>query len=317
MKADMSIEYNASVLANSSETICPLCNSKMTKSKTVHRHIQTIAYGPLVISEQHRWCTKGCIDPKTGKIFHSRSDDLAGLVKPGSNYGYDIECYIGREIYLNNRQAMEVHASLISLGINISIREVSHLANNFLNHLENIHFANSPVLRGVLDQAGGYVAHIDATTEKGCGGIFAVLSGWDGWVLGCGKIETENHELITPLLEKTVDAFGTPVAFVRDLSKTLHKSIEDVVDCETEKIHELVCHFHLGKDVGKDILSTEHDALLALFRKTNTRKKLQDFIKKTTNALDKKEVRVLQLAGRKAQTPPSLMVVKEFPYCAH
>jgi hypothetical protein len=194
-------------------------------------------------------------------------------------------------MFLENRQAKEVHVSLCLMGINISYREVSHLANRFLNHLENIHFANSALLRDALDQAGGYVAHIDATTEKGRGGIFAVLSGWDGWVLGCGKIETENHELITPFLAKTIDTFGVPVAFVRDLSKTLHKSIEEVVDCEAEKVHELICHFHLGKDVGKDILSADHDALLSLFRNANTRKKLQDFIKMTTNAIGKNEVR--------------------------
>jgi hypothetical protein len=168
---DLRLKYNSSgqpycslpVQAVSETTTCSICGATMKVSKTVPRHIQTIANGQLHVMEQHRSCPNGCLDPKTGMVVHSRSDNLASLVQPGCRYGYDVESHIGLAMYINNRHVKEVHEELLSKGIDISIREVSNLAKKFLDHLENVHISNCDLLSHTMKKSGGYVAHIDAT----------------------------------------------------------------------------------------------------------------------------------------------------------
>ena len=261
----------------------------MSASKTSRRHIQTMELGKSDIIEQHRWCPNGCRDAD-GQLIHHRSKPLHLLVKPGCNIGYDVECYIGRQIFIENRQAIEVHKELQKHKIEISLSEVSHLANRFLDHLEGVHFDSAEQLKNEMMKNGGYVAHIDATCDKGRGSTFVVLSGWEGWALISGRIDTEHHESITPLLQRSTDIFGTPIGFMRDLGKAMRKAIDSTTFSLTKKPDEFVCHFHFGKDVGKDILYHDHEALLSLFRKAKLRKKLQYFIKTLSELLKGKPI---------------------------
>jgi len=155
------------------------------------------------------------------QLVHNRSEALSLLVKPGCSIGYDVECYIGRRMFIENRQATEVRGELLERGLEISPSEVSHLAGRFLDHLEGVHLDSAGRLRDEMMKIGGYVAHIDATCEKGRGGTFVVLSGWDGWALVSGRIETEHHESVSPFLQQAIDTFGAPVGFVRDLGKAM------------------------------------------------------------------------------------------------
>jgi hypothetical protein len=121
----------------------------------------------------------------------------------------------------------------------------------------------------------------------GRGGMFAALSGWNGWALVAGKINTEHHELITPFPQRTIDTFGVPVAFVRDMGKATRKSIETATADIKQKPPELVCHFH----VGKDILYADHEASLSLFKIEKTTPRLREFIRISTEALTRKPAR--------------------------
>jgi len=250
----------------------------MPAAKTALRLTQTMAYGWAYFAEQHRWCTNGCRDGN-GKLIHHRSSALSMLVKSGCNIGYDVECYIGRQMYIENRQAVEVHGDLLKRGLRLSLSEVYHMAGKFLDHLEAVHIDSAMQLRRAMTDSGGYVAHIDATCDKGRGCTFVVLSGWDRWALSSGRVETEHHELITPFLQRAIDMFGAPVGFVSDMGDAMRKAIAGAVLPSGEKPLALVCHYHFGKDVGKDILYRDHEALLSLFRDAKLKKKLQDYVK--------------------------------------
>ena len=292
LQAKLSLESsvcNINVLAASADTECPVCGSFMSTSKTSLRHIQTMVLGKVDIMEQHRWCPNGCRDADE-QLIHHRSESLFLLVKPGCNIGYDVECYIGRQIFIENRQAIEVHKELQKHNLDISLSEVYHLADKFLDHLEGVHFDSAEQLRNEMMKNGGYVAHIDATCDKGRGSTFVVLSGWDRWALIAGRIDTEHHESITPLLQRARDIFGAPVGFMRDMGKAMQKAIDSTTSSLTKKPGEFVCHFHFGKDVGKDILYHDHEALLSLFRKAKLKKKLQDYIKTLSELLKGKPV---------------------------
>ena len=272
------------ILAAATNTKCPVCGSFMPVAKTSIRQIKTMTFGQIEVSEQHRWCPGGCRDDDE-QLVHHRSQHLSYLIKPGCNIGYDVECYIGRRMFLENMQAVEVHGEILKRGFQISLSEVFHLADKFLDHLESVHIDNAEKLKKAMMKAGGYVAHIDATCDKGRGCTFVVLSGWDGWALISGRVETEHHDLITPYLQQAIDMFGAPVGFVRDMGGAMRKAIDSTKMPPGAKPLELVCHYHFGKDIGKDILNHWHDELMSLFRKSKLKKKLQDYIQSLSDAL--------------------------------
>jgi len=272
------------ISAAATNTECPVCGAFMPAAKTAFRQIKTLNVGQIDVYEQHRWCPGGCKDDN-GLLIHHRSEHLARLVKPGCNIGYDVECLIGRKMFLENMQAVEIHGELLKRGIQISLSEVSHLADKFLDHLEGVHLDSAEQLKYAMMNAGGYVAHIDATCDKGRGCTFVVLSGWDGWALISGRVETEHCDLITPFLQKAIDLFGIPVGFVRDMGGAMRKAIENTVYHSETNPPVLVCHYHFGKDVGKDILNHGHDTLLTIFKESKLKKKLQNYIQTLSEEL--------------------------------
>jgi len=269
---------------------CPVCGAFMPAAKTSRRNIKTLAFGQVEVSEQHRWCPGGCRDAYE-QLIHHRSTDLSMLVKPGCNIGYDVECYVGRRMYVGNMQAVEIHDELLKRGLEISLSEVYHLADKFLDHLEGVHLDSAAKLGTAIMRAGGYAAHIDATCEKGRGCTFVVLSGWDGWALISGKVETESHESISPLLQQAIDLFGAPAGFMRDMGGAMRKAIENVSCPSDSKPIELVCHYHFGKDIGKDILTCGHERLLSMFNEYKLKKKLRDYVKALSSIMKGRPLR--------------------------
>jgi hypothetical protein len=188
-------------------------------------------------------------------------------------------------MFLENMQAVEIHGELLKRGLRISLSEVSYLADEFLDHIEGVYLDSAEKLKGTMMNAGGYVAHIDATCDKGRGCTFVVLSGWDGWALISGRVDTEQGDLLTPFLQQAVNLFGIPAGYVRDMGGAMRKAIEKISYPSEAYPPELICHYHFGKDVGKDILNHGHETLLSLFRESKLRKKLQDFIKALSEEL--------------------------------
>jgi hypothetical protein len=276
--------------AASEVTVCAICGAKMTVSKTVRRGITSLQLGFMEVMEQHRSCPNGCLDPETGKVVQSRSRLLASLVKPGCNFAYDVECHIGIQVFIHKRQVTEVLDELRSNGIHISDSEAQVLSHRFLVDLEKLHFAKSELIYNHLKSHGGYILHIDNTCEAGKGGTFAAVEGLHGWVMIAGKAETEFYEFIYPKIEVSMNYFGMPLAIERDLGQAMQKAIAHALANKSEKPVELVCHYHIGKDIGSGILSDDHNALMAFFRGENTRKKIHNLIKKTSEFLEDKDL---------------------------
>ena len=106
--------------------------------------------------------------------------------------------------------------------------------------------------------AGGYPLHLDATSDQGKGGLFLCLDGWRGWVLYKVKVSSENAAELRPAIESALAAFGSPVAFMRDLGSAGAKAVES---CRDPAIPDMVCHYHFLAAVGKKLLDVEYAAL--------------------------------------------------------
>jgi hypothetical protein len=100
-------------------------------------------------------------------------------------------------------------------------------------------------------------------------------AGWRRWVLGSWKIPTENADAIGPCLRQVADAFGPPVAVVRDLGRAMTPAVGAFVEALGGDIPVLACHQHFLADVGTDLLEQPHARLRELFRRFKVRPRLR------------------------------------------
>jgi hypothetical protein len=200
--------------------------------------------------------------------------------------GYDLMVHIGLERFLHHRQREEIRAALADdHGIVLSTGEISILTGVFLEYLDELHQASSPALRATMEADGGWPLHIDATGEDGRGTLLVAFSGWRQWVLGAWKIPTERSEAILPKLQSVVEHFGPPCAIMRDLGRAMQDATQSLVEELQLPIPILACHLHFLRDIGKDLLETDHDQLRALFRQVAVRSKLRSLARELGRAL--------------------------------
>ncbi len=202
---------------------CPLCDGALKIYKNRARQVITMKAGAFQAIETLKQCAEDPAHPIMG------SNALIQLVAPRQRFGYDLVVEVGCARYLEKKQRTEIQADLYERrGIELSSGSISHLCDRFLIHLEALHLARAPQLRAIL--ASGYPLHFDATCELGKGGLFVCMDGLRGWVLVAGRIMSEHADHLRPLVERTTQLFGDPVATVQDMGKGGHRGAPDAGD---------------------------------------------------------------------------------------
>ena len=244
------------------------------------RTVATLEHGSFLAYETVRICAAGCRYP-SGTLVTVRPESLSRRVPPGSNYGYDVEVFVGRARFLEHRQREEIRAALEKRGLTPSSGEVSILARRFLTHLAELHESRQGALRRAIQRHGGYPLHFDATGEDGRGTLLVAYAGWQEWVLGAWKLPTERADQITPCLLDVAERFGPPLAVMRDLGRAADAAANDFVRKLKlkRKIPVLNCHLHFLADIGKDLLKPSHDKLRERFRKDKLRPGLRALVR--------------------------------------
>ncbi len=246
-----------------------MCGGALSVYKTRSRQVLTLAAGPFEATETLTRCRSDPAHPVMG------SRALARVVKPRQRYGYDLIVHVGRARYLENQQREEIRAELYrQRGITLSDGSVSNLCDRFLIYLEALHLARVPQLRAALGD--GYPLHIDATCEHGKGGLFVCMDGWRAWVLVAGCIPSEHEEHLRPLVEKTVDLFGEPIALVRDMGAGGAKALAPLRE---KAIPDLICHFHFLAAVGKKLFEQSYALLRKLLKSSKIRTDLRALLR--------------------------------------
>ncbi len=154
------------------------------------------------------------------------------------------------------RQRQEIAADLAARGIPVSSGSLSACCDRFLQLLQALHQHRAPALRAAMTH--NYPLLVDATCDKGRGGLFLCLDGWRRWVLHAVRIRSENAAEMRPAIETTLAAFGQPVASMRDLGSAIAKAVSG---CLPPGSVNLVCHFHFLAAVGRKLLDADHAAL--------------------------------------------------------
>ncbi|MFM1935935.1 MAG: hypothetical protein RI990_894 [Planctomycetota bacterium] len=251
----------------------------MGVQKTAPRSGRTLAHGSFEAREHVHVCLAGCRQPSGSKVTR-RAACLSESLPPRQTVGYDVMVFAGVQRFVHHRQREEIReALLLEHGVDLSTGEVSILQRRFVLYLQRLHASRRDAIRQAFAHDGGWPLQIDATGEDGRGTLLIAYAGWRRWVLGSWKIPTEHADAILPCLHQVADAFGPPVAVVRDLGRAMTPAVLAFVETLDNDIPVLACHQHFLADVGNDLLERPHAKLRELFRRFKLRPGLRALVR--------------------------------------
>jgi len=257
------------------EDCCNHCRSSLKVIKTYPRKVATLHIGIFYARQTLLIC------PKCQCIY--QSEELAKLVAPGSNFGYDILAYVGKALFLRHRNDREVVAELAQKNVQISTREIAYLGKKFVTYLAIAHQQCAARIKQAMQLKGGYVFHLDGTCEGQSPLLMSGLDSLSEIVLGNVKLPSEKADKIIPFLKDIKEKFGVPLALVHDMGKGILNAVATVFP----KTPDFICHFHFLRDIGKDLFGDEYNIIRQRLRKHGITTRLRYRAKQLKQAIDK------------------------------
>lgn len=276
---------------------CPCCHAALKVGKTLRREVRTLHIGPFTAHETVLHC--GCA-PET-RTF--RSEELAELVAPGCNLGHDVMAYAGEAVLRRNRTVEQTVAELAARNVRICPSEVRGLLARFVVALGIAHAEAAPRLRACLQQAGGWILHLDSTCKGGSAHLLTGIDEISGFVLLNAKIPSESSEAVALFLRDLTVRFGLPAAVSCDMSKGILGALAAVLP---EDIPVFVCHFHFLRDLGKDLLGQHYETIRKGLRSHGLKaelKRMQRALRDQVEANAERIGQLLQAIERRRRAP--------------
>lgn len=227
--------------------------------KTSKKTVVTMDIGAFYAKETLLFC------PQDQKTFPS--EQLYSLVPKGGAFGFDVIVEVGLALFVRCRNNQETMAELAAKNVFVSEREISYLGRKFIIYLALAHRQSQSRLRDLMVSKGGYILHVDGTCEGDSPNLFCGLDGISELVLDTVKIPSEKGELLVPFFRDIKEHYGAPRALVHDMGKGIVSAVEEVFP----GVADFICHFHFLRDIGKDLLLDDYNALQKRLRKLNVR----------------------------------------------
>jgi hypothetical protein len=259
-----------------SDSDCPQCQAPLQVYKTQSRTLQTLHLGCFSAHQTLLHCER-C---QNHTIYSP--EELSRLAPPGCTFGYDVLVLVGKGLFLRHRRAEEVVAELRARHVRLSLSEVGCLARKFVVYLALAHRQAAPRLKAAMHQQGGYILHLDGTCEGGGPMLMSSLDSLSQIVLGNVKVPSEKAEQLVPFLEELKGRYGVPLAAVHDMGVGILAAIKQVFG----GVPDFVCHFHFLRDIGKDLLESDYDAIRQRLRKHGLSERLLQHARRLKSALD-------------------------------
>lgn len=244
------------------QTVCEDCHGPLHVYKTQTKRVHTLHLGSFRARQTLRICRR------CDRVYGS--EPLSRLAPCGCRFGYDVLSFVGRELFVRHRQAQEIIEKLHERRVRISPSEVSCLGKKFVVYLALAHRECAPRIREAMRSRGGYVLHLDGTGEGGGPMLMSTLDSLSQIVLGNVKVPSEKAEQIIPLLQAIKSQYGLPVACVHDMGSGIVAAVKAVF----EGVPDFICHFHFLRDIGKDLLQSDYDAIQRRLRSHGLSEKL-------------------------------------------
>lgn len=255
---------------------CPDCQAALKVRKTQTKTIHTLALGCFSAQETLLQCER--CDNQT--IY--AAEELESLVPSGSTFGYDVVIFVGKALFLRHRRADEIVEELRARHVRLSASEVGYLGKKFVIYLALAHRQSAPRLKKAMRAKGGYILHLDGTCEGGGPMLMSSLDSISEIVLGNVKVPGEKTQEIIPFLEEIRCRYGIPLAVVHDMGAGILAAVKKVFP----GIPDFICHFHFLRDLGKDLLEADYDAIRKRLRQHALTEKLLYLARKLKAAFD-------------------------------
>ena len=219
----------------------------MLKTKT--KRVATLAIGEFRAREFWYSCHR-C-------RFKVGSEELQRLVAKGCRVGYDVLVRVGHAFFLESRDNRQIVDELRQKNVSASRSEVSYLARKFIVYLVLLHKTMRKETKAFLSVHGGYILHLDGTSEGESPHLISVLDGITEIVLDNVKLPSENADDLIPFLKGIKAAYGDPVSVVTDMGKGFLAALREVFP----NVLLFACHFHFLKNVGSELFGQENDTI--------------------------------------------------------
>ncbi len=266
------------VYFKTAKVCCPKCQVKLKVHHTDIRKVYSLHIGVFNAHRTFLYC------PDCNTVYPT--EEFKKIVPPYSNVGYDVIVFIGRLIFDEHHTLMETVAILESRNIPVSSSEVAYLAQKFIIYLSILHQEAGLRLKMHIEQNGGYILHIDGTSEGASPHLISAIDEVSNFVLANVKIPSESKEQVVPFLKEIKEQYGDPLAISSDMGRAFLSSISEVFP---EKPH-YICHFHFLRDIGKDLLEKEYSIIRNKLKKygiaSQLRYRLRYYFNDKTDAID-------------------------------
>jgi hypothetical protein len=195
---------------------------------------------------------------------------LQALVPKGGRYGYDLIAHVGWQTFVKGRTLQDVAEDLQPL--NIPFSSLHDVQMKFLFYLGHLHRQCAGFLRDYLSKRGSITWLIDSTLEPGTPLFFGIQDAEEDLMLGAWKIATESADVLVPCLKQASESFGRPARVLHDLSDAMNTACREAWN----GMRHDVCHFHLVRDIGIDLLDEPQAALRDRVRQVQLQPRLKE-----------------------------------------
>jgi hypothetical protein len=219
------------------------------------------------------WAKETLLHNDNGDVYHS--EQLRSLTPHRCTYGYDVLVYVGRALFLENRNEQQIIEDLSQKNVLISPRQIGFLGKKFIVYLALAHQQSRQRLRQAMVSRGGYILHLDGTCEGSSPHLFTGIDGIAQIVLDNIKLPSEKAELLIPFFRQIRDQYGDPIALVHDMGKGILSAVNAVF----EGIPDFICHFHFLRDIGKDLFEEHYAKIRTRLKKHKIRTLLRRKLK--------------------------------------
>lgn len=246
-------------------THCPIDHAPLKVFKTTQRTIKALGIGIFQAHQTQLYC------PQHPALGCYSSQELATLAPPNSNVGYNVLVEIGRLRFQEQRQVVEIQATLRRQSIHISSSEIELLIDKFIFYVAAVHQESTPLIRAQIQLQGGYILHLDATCEGDSPKLVSSVDSVSGFVLFSVKMLSENKIELVNLLTAIRPQFGAPLAVVSDMSRGIAAAVLEAFG----NLPHYICHFHFLAMIGKLLFEKEHIQLRNALSKVGIAGKLK------------------------------------------
>ena len=144
----------------SQQSRCPKCKAALKVLKTRVRALRTLPLGEFSAHETLMHCAQ-C---ENRTMYTAK--DLSRMAPAGCIFGYDVLVFVGKALFLRQRQTEEIIDELLARNIRISPSEVGYLGKKFVVYLALAHRQATPRIKKAMQQRGGYMLHLDGTLDR-------------------------------------------------------------------------------------------------------------------------------------------------------